>query len=50
MRELPLYAAAAVVYLLIGVLYPTFLLSWVVGAGFLLLFVWVVPAILRRLR
>lgn len=49
-RELALYLAAAVVYVAIGVAYPEFLFSWVVAAGYLLLGVVLLPALVRRLR
>jgi hypothetical protein len=42
------YAAAAVVYIVIGVTYTDFLLSFWVGLGYLLLAAWVVPMIARR--
>jgi hypothetical protein len=42
------YAAAAVVYVVIGVTYTDFLLSFWVGLGYLLLAAWVVPMIARR--
>lgn len=48
--ELGLYALAAVVYVAIGVAVPEFLLSWPVAAGYLLLMVWVLPALVRRGR
>jgi hypothetical protein len=44
------YCAAAAVYIVIGVAYNDFLLSVVVGMGYLLLAVWLVPAAVRRLR
>jgi hypothetical protein len=44
------YAGAAVTYVIIGVLNTRFMLSWVVGFGYLLLWVWVLPALVRRLR
>jgi len=50
MGERLAYGAAVVVFVTIGALYPTFMLSWVVGAGFLLLCVWILPALVRRLR
>ena len=50
MRELLLYLAAAAAYVTLGVFVPELLLPWPVGAGFLLLAVWVVPALVRRLR
>jgi hypothetical protein len=49
-RELALYLAAGATYIAIGVAWPDLLLSWVEGAGFLLLFVWGLPALYRRLR
>jgi hypothetical protein len=48
--ELALYAAAAVAYIAIGVAFPDLLLSWVEGAAFLLLAVWLLPTLARRLR
>jgi len=48
-RTLVLYLAAASVYVTLGVFFPRVLLSWVEGAGFLLLAVWLLPA-LGRLR
>lgn len=48
-RELALYLGAGVVYVAIGVRYPEFLFSWVVAAGYLLLCVVVLPALVRRL-
>lgn len=48
-RELALYLAAAVVYVGIGVAFPSFLLAWPVGAAYLLLAVWALPALFRRL-
>ena len=44
------YCAAAAVYIVIGVAYNDFLLSVIVGMGYLLLAVWLVPAAVRRLR
>ena len=49
-RDLLLYAAAGVVYVAIGAFVPDFLFSWVVAAAFLVAWVLVVPAILRRVR
>jgi putative Ca2+/H+ antiporter (TMEM165/GDT1 family) len=49
-RELALYVAAGVAYVALGVAVPEFLFSWVEGAAFLLLAVWVLPALLERLR
>lgn len=45
-----LYVVAAALYIVIGVLETDFLLSWWVGAGYLLLVAWIVPAIVRRLQ
>jgi hypothetical protein len=43
------YSLAAVVYIVIGVCFTDFLFSVFVGAGYLLLVAWFVPAALRRL-
>jgi len=48
-RELALYLLAGVVYVAIGVAFPEFLFSWIVGAGFLVLCVVLLPALARRL-
>lgn len=50
MGEVALYLAAGVAYVTIGVFFPTFLFSWFVGVGYLVLCVAVVPALARRLR
>jgi hypothetical protein len=42
------YCAAAAVYIVIGVTWTDFLLSFWVGLGYLLLAAWVVPVIARR--
>jgi hypothetical protein len=44
------YLAAAAVYVVLGVVLPELLLSWIVGVAYLLAAVWVVPALVRRLR
>ena len=49
-QALLLYLAAAVAYIALGVAVPELLLSWVEGAAFLLLAVWLLPAALRRGR
>ncbi|HET9323576.1 MAG TPA: hypothetical protein VFO03_06820 [Gaiellaceae bacterium] len=49
MRELTLYLVAAVLYIALGVMYPSLLFSWVEGTAFLLLAVWIVPSFVRRL-
>jgi hypothetical protein len=43
------YVFAAVSYIALGVLFPVLLYSWIVGAGYLLLCAWVLPALVRRL-
>jgi hypothetical protein len=50
MKELALYVAAGVVYVVLGVAIPELLFSWIEGAVFLLLAVWVLPAVLERIR
>jgi hypothetical protein len=49
-KELALYVAAAVAYVALGLWEPNLLLSFFEGAGFLLLAVWAIPALVRRLR
>jgi hypothetical protein len=43
------YGGAAAIYITIGVMTTDFLLSVFVAAAFLLLVVWVVPTIVRRI-
>jgi hypothetical protein len=50
MSELRLYLVAAVAYIAIGLAFPTVLYSWVEGTAFLLLVVWILPSLIRRLR
>ena len=50
MRTLLVYLGAAVLYIVIGVVYVDFMLSVVVAAAYLLLAVWLVPEAIRRLR
>jgi hypothetical protein len=50
LKELALYLAAAVAYITLGLIEPSFLLSWIEGAAFLLFAVWILPAAIRRLR
>jgi hypothetical protein len=50
MRELALYLATGAIYVALGVAFPELLFSWPAGAGFLLLGVWILPALVRRLR
>ena len=49
-RELTLYLTTGAVYIGLGVAFPVFLYSWIVGAGFLMVGVWIIPALIRRLR
>ncbi|MEX1253277.1 MAG: hypothetical protein WEE64_02940 [Dehalococcoidia bacterium] len=49
-RTLVLYLVVGAAYITLGVFFPRFLLSWIEGAGALLLGVWLVPAVLRRRR
>jgi hypothetical protein len=49
-RERLLYAGAAVSFVAIGVFVTEFALSWVAGFSWLLLWVWGLPALWRRLR
>jgi hypothetical protein len=43
------YLVAAAGYIALGVILPELLLSWIVGVAYLLLAVWVVPALVRRI-
>ncbi len=43
-----LYGLAAVAYIALGVLVPEVLFPWIAGVAFLLVAVWIVPALLRR--
>ncbi len=49
MRELALYLATAAAYISLGVAFPELLITFPLGAGFLLLGVWIIPALVRRL-
>jgi hypothetical protein len=49
-REVALYLAAGVVYVVIGVALPEFLFAWIVAIGFLLVSVVVLPALVSRFR
>lgn len=49
-RLLALYAAAAVVYIGTGLAEPALYLHWLLALPFVLAFVWVLPALARRLR
>jgi hypothetical protein len=48
--ELALYIAASVVYIAIGVAVPEFMFTWVVAAGYLVLCVVLLPALVRVVR
>ena len=48
--SLLLYLAAAAAYVALGVAFPELLLSWLAGTAFLLVAVWLLPAVLRRGR
>ena len=50
MKELALYVSAGAVYVALGIGVPELLFSWVEGAVFLLLAVWILPALIRRFR
>jgi hypothetical protein len=49
-REVALYVVAAAVYIALGVFVPQVLISWPVGAAYILLAVWLLPALVRRVR
>ena len=48
--ELLLYLAAAVSYIVLGLFVPEILRSSLEGIAFLLLVVWVLPELVRRVR
>lgn len=43
------YVAALVVYVVLGYLFKSWVLNWIVGPAFLVLVLWVLPRALRRL-
>jgi hypothetical protein len=49
LRVLAGYSLAAAVYIAIGVTYVDFLLSVVVGMAYLVVVMWLVPTLVRRL-
>ncbi len=49
-RELALYVGAGLVYVAIGVAFPEFLFSWIVAAGYLLVCVVLLPALVHIAR
>ncbi len=48
MSERTLYLVAAAAYIGLGVAIPELLFPWPVGVAFLLVAVWVIPALVRR--
>jgi hypothetical protein len=48
--ELLLYLAAGVAYITLGLFVKQALALWIEGAAFLLVAVWLLPALVRRLR
>lgn len=50
MRELGLYLAAAAAYIALGVVVPEVMFSFVEGVVFVLVAVWVLPALFGRVR
>lgn len=46
----PVYLAAGILYVTLGALWPPLLFSWVVGAGFLIACVVLLPLACDRLR
>lgn len=50
MRELTLYLVAGVFYIALGVAVPELLFSWIEAAVYLLVAVWILPALVGRLR
>ena len=44
-----LYGASGIAYITLGILVPNALALWPMGAAFLLLTVWLLPALIRRL-
>jgi hypothetical protein len=49
-RTLAAYLLAAAVYVALGVVLPELLLSWIVAVAYLLVAIWLVPALARRVR
>jgi hypothetical protein len=47
-KTLLAYLTAAAVYIALGVIVPELLLSWIVGVAYLLVAVWLVPTLVRR--
>lgn len=49
-NELILYGAAGVAYITLGIFVKQALALWLEGAAFLLLAVWLLPALISRIR
>ncbi len=49
-NELILYGAAGVAYITLGIFVKQALALWIEGAAFLLLTVWLLPALISRIR
>ncbi len=49
-NELILYGAAGVAYITLGIFVKQALALWIEGAAFLLLAVWLLPALISRIR
>ena len=49
-QTLPLYLGAFALYVTVGVFLPELLLAWPVGVTYLVVAVWLMPALYRRLR
>jgi hypothetical protein len=49
-RTVALYLAAAAVYITVGAFFPAFLYSSAVAIAYVLVAVWLLPALVRRLR
>ena len=48
MSDRVLYGLAAVAYITLGVFVPEALFPWIAGVVFLLVAVWILPALVRR--
>lgn len=49
-RALALYGAAGMSYVALAVFFTQVMLSWVIAFAWLELWVWLIPAVIRRLR
>ena len=50
MRRLAALSRGGIAYIALGLAVPELLFSWVEGAAFLLIAVWLLPALVNRLR